>query len=77
MHHDSVIYPLPGTTRPGTSESFYDSPGDEALEAAKIAIHTELAALVEFPSTNAQQSLHHYVNPLEFWVGTDSSWNRT
>ena len=55
VHHDSVIYPLPGTTRPGASESSYDPPDDEALEAAKIAIHAELAALVGFPSANAHQ----------------------
>ena len=55
VHHDSVEYPLPGTTRAGASESLYDQPDDEALEAAKIAIHTELAALVGFPSANAEQ----------------------
>ena len=55
VYHDSVVYPLPGTTRAGASESLYDPPDDEALEAAKIAIHTELAALVGFPSANAHQ----------------------
>jgi pre-mRNA-splicing factor CDC5/CEF1 len=55
VHHDSVEYPLPGTTRAGSSESLYDLPDDDALEAAKLAIHTELAALVGFPSANAQQ----------------------
>ena len=55
VHHDSVEYPLPGTTRAGASEFLYDSPDDDALEAAKTAIHAELAALVGFPSANAQQ----------------------
>ena len=39
----------------GASEFVYDQPDDEALEAAKIAIHTELAALVGFPSANPEQ----------------------
>ena len=55
VHHDSVEYPLPGTTTAGASEFLYDPPDDDALEAAKIAIHTELAALVGFPSANAHQ----------------------
>jgi pre-mRNA-splicing factor CDC5/CEF1 len=55
VHHDSVEYPLPGTTKAGASEFSYDTPDDDALEAAKIAIHTELAALVGFPSANAHQ----------------------
>ncbi|KAF8803596.1 hypothetical protein BYT27DRAFT_7195437 [Phlegmacium glaucopus] len=55
VHHDSVVYPLPGTTQTGASESLYDTLDDEALEAAKIAIHAELAALVGFPSANAHQ----------------------
>ena len=56
VHHDSVEYPLPGTTRAGASEFLvYDPPDDDALEAAKIAIHTELTALVGFPSANAHQ----------------------
>jgi pre-mRNA-splicing factor CDC5/CEF1 len=55
VHHDSVEYPLPGTTRAGASESLYDPPDDVALEAAKAAIHAELAALVGFPSANPLQ----------------------
>ena len=55
VHHDSIEYPLPGTTRAGASEFLYDQPDDDALEAAKIAIHTELATLVGFPSANPQQ----------------------
>ena len=55
VHHDSVEYPLPGTTRAGASEFSYDVPDDDALEAAKNAIHTELAALVGFLSANADQ----------------------
>ena len=55
VHHDSVEYPVPGTTRAGVSEFLFDQPDDDALEAAKIAIHTELAALVGLPSANAEQ----------------------
>jgi pre-mRNA-splicing factor CDC5/CEF1 len=55
VHHDSIEYPLSGTTRAGASESLYEPPDDVDLEAAKIAIHAELAALVGFPSANAHQ----------------------
>ena len=54
VHKDSVEYPLPGT-RARVSEFSYDQPDDDALEAAKLAIHAELAALVGFPSANPQQ----------------------
>ena len=76
VHHDSVEYPLPGTTRAGASESLYDPPDDVALEAAKIAIHAELAALVGFPSANAHQlqegflrlSILENPEPLSSWA---------
>lgn len=55
VHHESVVYPLPGTTQAGTSESLYDPPDDEALEAAKIAIHSELATLVGSPNADTAQ----------------------
>ncbi|KAF8876028.1 Cc.Cdc5 protein [Gymnopilus junonius] len=53
--HDSIAYPLPGTTRPGASQSAYVLPDDEALELAKHAIHLELATLVGFPSSSPAQ----------------------
>ena len=49
VHHDSVEFPLLGTTRTGAPEFLYDPPDDDALEAAKIVIHIEFAALVDFP----------------------------
>ncbi|KAF8163052.1 pre-mRNA splicing factor component-domain-containing protein [Crassisporium funariophilum] len=55
MHHDSVAYPLPGTTRAGSSQSSYEVPDDEALHAAEAAIQLELATLVGFPSANPSQ----------------------
>ena len=53
----SVFHPFGYTARAprAASEFVYDQPDDEALEAAKIAIHTELAPLVGFPSANAEQ----------------------
>lgn len=55
LHHDSIAYPLPGTTKSGSSHSTYVAPDDDSLEAAKVAIHAELAALVGFPSANSEQ----------------------
>ena len=75
VHHDSVVYPLPGTTQAGVSETLYDPPDDDALEAAKIAIHAELAALVGFPSANVHQ-LHEGLLRLSIMENSDavSSW---
>jgi hypothetical protein len=42
IHHDSVEYPLPWTTRAGTSEFLYDQPDDDALEAAKIEMRVNV-----------------------------------
>jgi len=55
LHHDAISYPLPGTTKAGSSQSSYTPPDDEAIEAAKLAIHEELASLVGFPSANPAQ----------------------
>ncbi|PPQ74173.1 hypothetical protein CVT26_006755, partial [Gymnopilus dilepis] len=53
--HDSISHPLPGTTRPGTSQSSYTLPDDDALAIAKNVIHLELATLVGFPSSTPTQ----------------------
>ncbi|KAF8964130.1 pre-mRNA splicing factor component-domain-containing protein [Flammula alnicola] len=55
LQHDSIAYPLPGTTRSGALQSTYEMPDDEALDAAKAAIHEELANLVGFPSASPAQ----------------------
>lgn len=75
VHHDSIEYPLPGTTRAGASESSYDPPDDVALAAAKTAIHAELAALVGFPSANVHQ-LHEGLLQLSIIENPEphSSW---
>ncbi|PPR02270.1 hypothetical protein CVT26_011746, partial [Gymnopilus dilepis] len=53
--HDSISHPLPGTTRPGTSQSSYTLPDDDVLAIAKNVIHLELATLVGFPSSTPTQ----------------------
>ncbi|KDR81355.1 hypothetical protein GALMADRAFT_134801 [Galerina marginata CBS 339.88] len=53
--HDSITYPLPGTTRAGASQSAYVPPDDDALETAKAAIHQELSTMVGFPSASPAQ----------------------
>ena len=73
VHHDSVEYPVPGTTRAGVSEFLFDQPDDDALEAAKIAIHTELAALVGLPSANAEQLRESLLKNLESISGITES----
>jgi pre-mRNA-splicing factor CDC5/CEF1 len=56
VHHDSLVYPLPGTTRPGSSAVFtYTPPDDDSLEQASYEIHQELATLLGFPSASPGQ----------------------
>ncbi|PPQ90126.1 hypothetical protein CVT25_012295 [Psilocybe cyanescens] len=56
LQHDSIAYPLPGTTKAaGTSQSMYVPPDDDALEVAKAAVHSELAAMTGFPTASPEQ----------------------
>ncbi|KAH9483810.1 Pre-mRNA-splicing factor CEF1 [Psilocybe cubensis] len=56
LQHDSLAYPLPGTTKAaGMSQSTYVPPDDDALEAAKAAIHLELATMTGFPNATPEQ----------------------
>ena len=56
VQHDSLVYPLPGTTRPGSSAiSTYTPPDDDSLEQASHEIHQELATLLGFPSASPEQ----------------------
>ena len=52
MHHDAIAHPIPGTTTPGAAQTTYEIPADEDIEAAKMAIHLELASAVGFPNAN-------------------------
>lgn len=55
LRHDSIAHPLPGTSLPGGTVSSYEMPDDGGLEAAKSAIHVELASTVGFPNANPDQ----------------------
>jgi pre-mRNA-splicing factor CDC5/CEF1 len=55
LEHDAITYSIPGTTRPGASESTYVIPDDEDIEAARHEIHLELAASVGFPNAKPEQ----------------------
>lgn len=55
VQHDALTYPLPGTTKAGSSLSTYEMPDDESMDAAKASIQAELAALVGFPSATPSQ----------------------
>ena len=76
LQHDSIMHSLPGTTRSGSSHSSYVPPDDDALEAAKVEIHAELANLAGFPSANTTQlregllklSKTEAVSPDHYWA---------
>lgn len=42
LRHDSLSFPLPGTTRPGGELSNYEPPRDGDIDAAKVLIRDEL-----------------------------------
>ncbi|KIY45429.1 hypothetical protein FISHEDRAFT_49198 [Fistulina hepatica ATCC 64428] len=43
LYHDSIAYPLPGTTTPGYVASTYSPPPDDDITAARSLIHDELS----------------------------------
>jgi len=55
IQHDAIVYPLPGTTNPGSTISTYEIPGDDVVVMAKQTIHFELAAAVGFQNTTPEQ----------------------
>jgi pre-mRNA-splicing factor CDC5/CEF1 len=57
VQHGSLVYPLPGTTCPGSSAiSTYTPPDDDSLDRASDEIHQELATLLGFPSVRSRTS---------------------
>lgn len=55
LQHDSIAYPIPGTSRPGGTLSMYEMPADDDLDAARALIHLELASAVGFTNANPEQ----------------------
>ncbi|OCH95210.1 hypothetical protein OBBRIDRAFT_788394 [Obba rivulosa] len=55
LRHDSIAHPIPGTSIPGGTKSFYQMPPDEDIAAAQAAIQSELAAAIGYPDANEEQ----------------------
>lgn len=56
LHHDSLTYPLPGTSHPGGTKSTYQLPRDENIDEARLAVQRELASSLGFPDANEDQT---------------------
>ena len=56
LHHDSLTYPLPGTSHPGGTKSSYQIPRDEDIDEARLAVQRELASSLGFPDANEEQT---------------------
>jgi pre-mRNA-splicing factor CDC5/CEF1 len=54
MQHDSIAYPVPGTARPGATQSYYEPPDDSDMATAKAEIHRELASLLGYPEASEE-----------------------
>lgn len=52
MQHDSIAHPIPGTSQPGATQSYYEHPDDSDLATAKAEVHKELAGLFGYPQAN-------------------------
>jgi pre-mRNA-splicing factor CDC5/CEF1 len=55
LEHDSIVYPLPGTSKPGGTQSTYEIPEDDYLAEAKSLVHRELVTSLGFPDANEEQ----------------------
>lgn len=55
LQHDSIAHPIPGTSRPGGTQSFYEMPDDDAVAEARRMIHLELATTLGYPTANEEQ----------------------
>jgi len=56
LHHDSLTYPLPGTSHPGGTRSSYQVPRDGDIDEARSIIQRELASSLGFPDANEEQT---------------------
>ena len=56
LHHDSLTYPLPGTSHPGGTKSQYQMPRDQDIDEARLAVQRELASSLGFPDANEEQT---------------------
>jgi len=56
IYHDSLTYPLPGTSHPGGTKSLYQIPRDEDIDEARLAVQRELASSLGFPDANEEQT---------------------
>lgn len=56
LHHDSLVHPLPGTSHPGGTKSSYQSPADQDIDLARLAIQRELASSLGFPEATEEQT---------------------
>ncbi|KAI4294519.1 hypothetical protein K525DRAFT_261515 [Schizophyllum commune Loenen D] len=55
LAHDAIAHPLPGTSRPGYTQSTYVPPDDASMDAARAAVHAELSSLVGFNGVSPEQ----------------------
>lgn len=54
LEHDSIAHPIPGTSRPGSTQSTYVQPDDDALAIVRAEVQAELARSLGFPEQQAQ-----------------------
>ncbi|KAA1474769.1 hypothetical protein DENSPDRAFT_841398 [Dentipellis sp. KUC8613] len=55
LHHESLAYPLPGSTHTGGTASGYEHPPDAYIASAQAAVRSELAGVLGFPNATPEQ----------------------
>lgn len=55
LQHDTIAFPLPGTSLPGGTRSTYEIPEDEYISEAKSLVNSELASSLGFPNATPTQ----------------------
>ncbi|CED83835.1 mRNA splicing protein CDC5 (Myb superfamily) [Phaffia rhodozyma] len=80
VEHDSIVHPVPGTSRAGGASSTYELPEDDDLATARSLIHSELANSLGFPGAN-EETLKRGILSIATESGIDSlddlSWSKT
>ena len=81
VEHDSIAYPLPGTSRSGGASSSYVGPDDDSVATARALVHAELATSLGFPGANEEAVkrtiLAHSDEHGLMALGASVSWAKT
>lgn len=71
--HDAIAHALPGTTRPGGTQSAYQPPDDDLMAVANREVEAELASAFGFPDARPSQVREGLIAMAKLDLEDDSS----